>query len=101
MKENVKEEEIIKSNLEEETQGKPEVQKSKRSITFEGNARQEPSLVTMKLHQKIHTYTCFNLPVKVYFWGLEIFILILILPMKSYVQTPKILLLKNYFGVRQ
>ena len=67
MKENVKEEEIIKSNLEEETQGKPEVQKSKRSITFKGNSRQEPGLVTMKLHQKIHTYTCFNLPVKVYF----------------------------------
>ena len=70
-------------------------------ITFKGNSRQEPGLVTMKLHQKIHTYTCFNLPVKVYFWGLEIFILILILPMKSYGQTLKILFLKNYFGVRQ
>ena len=67
MKENVKEEEIIKSNLEEETQGKPEVQKSKRSITFKGNARQEPGLVTMKLHQKIHTYTCSVLPVEVHF----------------------------------
>ena len=40
MKENVKEEEIIKSNLEEETQGKPEVQKRKLSITFKDNARQ-------------------------------------------------------------
>ena len=29
-------------------------------ITFKGNSRQEPSLATMKLHQRIHTYTCFN-----------------------------------------
>ena len=67
MKENVKEQEIIKSNLEEETQGKPEVQKRKYSITFKGNARQEPGLLIIKLHQKIHTYTCFNLPVEVFF----------------------------------